>query len=276
MAQQKSEQGIASIIVVIAIIAVGLVAVGSYLLGKSDQTVLPTTQTKTEEVVLDDSTPASKMTFQQILKEFCHDEDLKDEKTGKSYGKVSKIDLDKLPLSFGQDLVIDRKDPLAVFCTNSEIDKGLVSIKYNADYRMEIYDKNSEDLGHDGPPTMGPFGAAYDDKSNPKLYVYLGMPSGGDSIVGEIPIYLRGLKEIKLKNGETIYVVTHRMMVDAADPKLIAFLKKHTDLKRPGENVLYGQGIDQTYVLEEMKQLSPAQKEAIDFVNSVLTDIKAK
>lgn len=274
----KFDYGFSPIILLLFVCLIALVA-GSIYLNMQKKAGNPAPNSaKEENLVLDDSKSASQLSFQDTLKQFCTKQDILGT-NGQKVGFYYTIDLNLLPISFGQDLVINTKDSATVNCANPNPNKNFVMIRYDADYRMYIYDDLSEELGHGPPPFIGPTGASINRKDAPVLYIYLGWPEAGDALVGEVPVYLRGIKDLKLKNGQTIHVSTDRLIRGEKDPTLMTFLRKHTDLSRKDAEVLTGQGIDQTFALEfitDKQTLAPAESEAISFVDNILNSINVK
>lgn len=218
-----------------------------------------------------------KETFQQILEKNC-------KKIGNESSYFYGIDPDNLPISIDPSVItIVLREKGTVVCAGPDTPgHGYVFIEVQEGNVLYLYDKNSEELGHGGPPFLGSYGNIMEEAGDIKLTVYLqGGHTGPGFEVGIIPVVARGEKRLRLSNGETIFVNTERTVIKADDPRLVNFLNQNSvefDLGG-GEITRIYEGTDKEMVgrfFSDMAALESPEKEKIDEIKRVLNAITAK
>jgi hypothetical protein len=85
---------------------------------------------------------------------------------------------------------------------------------------LNIYDKDSNELGHGGPPFLGRFGEEIYHKDNITISAYP-MYGEGPSLLGSLGIALRGQKEFTTQSGDIYYVNNTITGIPGDDPRII-------------------------------------------------------
>jgi hypothetical protein len=271
MRKSNSEKGFIVVILLFIICVVVLIGGGWYFLQQSPNKF---SQFETKGTPGDENT-VSGSSFQEILTENCQT------KKVSATVETTTIALSSLPLNFDKNLfVIKENDPLAITCSAQSKGQNFVNLEYNADYRMLIYDTNSVEPGHGGPSMFGSLGTLIKEQNNISIYAYLGAGEG-PTFLGEVPLVVRGIKKVTLKNGGIVYLITNREMLDSADPLLVKYLQKYASpsADTPGQtqvNFIEAEKNLKSGLFADMTKLNTAQKEAIAFLESFLGGVTPK
>lgn len=210
------------VIFIVVIYSIGTLYLG-FKLGQYSLQISPNTGNRVEQVS-QTIIPKRLTYFQDILNKSC-----------KSYDNFSGIELEKLPIKLNTDKIkiIYKYEKQGVFlCWQIPNNSSYVSIRYtdnlleDSENLLNIYDENSEELGHGGYPYLKQVGKTIKSNDYIKLNIYLNVSEIGTAI-GRSGVMLRGEKTLTLPNGETIFVNTTREIIRADDPQLITLLKKY-------------------------------------------------
>ncbi len=233
----------------------------------TDQPIIqPTSQLKPNS-----QTESQIDSFQQILGKYCQKIDLA---TGVSFSGIQPA---FLPVSFDtNNLNIEfEKDNTFICAGDPQSKNGYIRI--NSDKgAVNVSDKNSQELGHGGPPFLGSLDTIIKDDGNIKLSIALGWPGAGCSQIGDLPLLLRGEKKIQSASGETIFINTQAVAIEENDPRLIAVLQEKTkSCEFDGQNTIEPdpQGLEEKIkqrFFSDFDNLENPEKQAITAINNTL------
>lgn len=220
-----------AITAILIIIAVILIGAGSYWAGNnglfkdliSKQTPLPTTSStpqpsqtpKVESNVLNISG-----NLQDLMKNNC------------VQGNPPTLDQAKLPVNI--DFAAAKIVKKAIYCVSTQdntqpITNGYISILLSNNSPINIYDSQSQELGHGGAPFLGSVGQKISESGNVQITAYL---QGGDGpqVLGQVGINIRGVKKFTTKDGNSIYINYTMQAVPGSDQRLIDQLKPYSSV----------------------------------------------
>ena len=207
--------------------------------------------------------------FQQILAKYCQKTDL--ENQAYFYGIQPAF----LPVSLPE-----KNDTL--ICTGDPQPNGSYLTIDSDKGRINIYDKNSLELGHGGPPFLGSLDTIIKDDGNIKLSIALGWPGAGCAQIGELPLNIRGERKLQTASGETIFINTQTTAILENDPRLITVLQEKTkSCEFDGQNTIQPetQGLEEKLkqrFFSDFDNLENPEKQAIAAVENTLNDFSPK
>lgn len=148
---------------------------------------------------------------------------------------------------------------------------------------LNVHDKDSLELGHDGAPFLGEYGKIIEDKNNIKLGIYLNYSHGGDNIIEDMPVYGRGIRTFP-NNGKPYYASYTVVLIPANDPRVIKILSRYSKSfkQETGRHALNGEDYKKAEnevvnsIFKDVNNLSNPEKENINKLRTVLESIKLK
>ena len=164
--------------------------------------------------------------FQQILVENCR-------KIGDESSFFYGIAPDVLPVLIDLRVItLKLREQGTASCASADppVETSYVFVPTEDNSGFHVYDENSVEGGHGGPPFLGTYGGVIKQTGSVTLSVYMGWPHGGPIFVGDFVALVRGVKELKLSNGETIFVSTSLTVIDKDDPRLLEVLDDYSDV----------------------------------------------
>lgn len=216
--------------------------------------------------------------FQDTLIKNCENYELQ-----KGVAFVDVIDVNKAPVSINKNLInINYRVPNKLLCAGFDGTKSPYNyffIELQDKSMINVYDNNSKELGHGGPPYIGSYGTVIRDDGNIKLTVYM-VGNEGPTLVGYAPVELRGEKRLKLSNGDTVYANYSKTAIEGKDSRLVEFLQpysKPSDFKPGAKEVT-------DFPAEELKNkffsnlsnLQPSEKNVLSEIERVLSAVSPK
>lgn len=252
-----------------------IVGGGAYYLGtQRDQPPSPTTEQQYQKPIK----TAFEGSFQDILIKNCERFELQ-----KGVSFIDAIDISKAPVSINQNIInLNYLVPNKLVCAGFDDTKspnnylliGLQDKSY-----INVYDKNSKELGHGGPPYIGSYGTVIRDDGNIKLTVYI-VGSEGPSLIGHIPVVMRGEKRLKLSNGDTVYANYSKTAIEGNESRLVEFLNAYSKPSdyEPGSRELTSDPTEElkNKFFSNLSNLQPSEKSALSEIERVLSAITAK
>ena len=264
----KTQFGVVLILPLFVISVIVFAAAGYYFFQQS-QTKEPDRVSSFQGTPGDENNYAGGL-FQETLSQNCYE-------VSDNNMKVITISLSTLPLTFDKNVLVIQDDLFSATCQGNQ-GNDYVSIKYDADHTMRVYDDESEELGHGGPSFLGPIGTLIKNQGDVDIYAYLVAPGVGDAYIGEAPLYIRGIKKIKIGNSFYFYVSTDRLMLNGEDDVWVSYLDKYSTPAGSGEKGIKISEAERdlkTGFLLNLSKLSPAQSEALAFVESTLAAVNS-
>lgn len=117
---------------------------------------------------------------------------------------------------------------------------GNLGKNYALSDNLSVYDVNSEELGHGGAPYFGFAGTEVPGINDVRLGVRLTSTDAGPQSSVDTSVVMRGVRSIRLSNGEQIFVSTDDGMISGGDPRLAETLKKYSEPISQKELELFG------------------------------------
>lgn len=179
--------------------------------------------------------------FQQLLIDKCQTVEIKNPETGQSVSTWSGLLPQDLPVSLNSNLTLTLPKEGLINCLYGNPNQQFLSLR-TADENIMIYDQNSVELGHGGPPFLGVFGEKIGTKGGVDVYLYAGFAEAGPSHPGQIPLVIRGIRELTLNDGSKIYLVADRDAIHTADPRLVNYFRQYLT-KETDESTLYNDDV---------------------------------
>ncbi len=264
----------------VAVMLLFFIAVGSFMLGMNYQSK-PKVAANPENLVKISARPTaaasvmvSNFNLQDFLSESC-------KKIGTNDSYFYGFKSDSLPFTYNEDLITPNLQNGNYFtCGFYEPGKrnGYIPLGKNTN----IYDKNSEELGHGGPSYIGEYGKKIEDKNNIKFFISLGgLPEGGDALLENLTVDVRGIKTFKTQDGEYYALVTS-VVIPANDPRLLNILNKYSEDSQmePGKKALKTSENVESDIVKQLfnnpSNLSNPEKEAVANIIESLDSIKLK
>jgi hypothetical protein len=93
---------------------------------------------------------------------------------------------------------------------------------------LSVYDSGSEELGHGGAPYFGFAGVEIYNKDGVRLGVRLSWGDGGPSSPKGLSVLARGVKSLKLDNGEEVFVSSDVEVMSAGETRLVGLLSEYS------------------------------------------------
>lgn len=215
------------------------------------------------------NTNIPQLTFQQILTKYC--EKIGDERT---YYHAVKSAI--LPIKINTDAVKIKYIGTDSFACAGENQSGTdyITIQLVDNNRVNLYDKNSKELGHGGPPFLGSFNPVIKTINNIKYSVI--MANDGPIFVGTVPVTLRAEKTISLENGEEVFANVNTTIIQANDPRLIEFLNKYSKDDSEGRREIVNYDFYEDMVKTFFQDLTTAEnKTKIEELDKILSAFSA-
>jgi len=273
---QNNKKKLMIIVIGGGVISSVLIVLGLYL--RQTNTELKPTPTPDISPTNVSSKPPIINSFQEILTKNC--QKIATGSDSYFYG----IQPDLLPVSFDPTAItINPQEQGTISCgffTPENPNKNFVSIEFNTDWNMNIYDKNSEELGHGGPPFLGSFGQTIQDKKDTKLTIYLSLGEGPTE-VKDIGVQVRGERKLPLSNGETILMNVSDEAIPGGDPRLMAILNKYQTTYE-GYSVIDSSKIEQIQeeivktFFGDVNKLQSPEKEIVLEIQQILKAVNPK
>ena len=147
-------------------------------------------------------------------------------------GNPQSISLDVLPFTLNQSTLKTTPQPngITAYCNSTEPEKishAILNISLSNNQWLLIHDNGSQELGHGGPPFIGLIGKTILDEDSTKIGAYA---TGGEgpTLLGEIGIGLRGIKEFRTLDNNPVYISLSQTGVESTDPRLLDYLRPFT------------------------------------------------
>ncbi|MAG59787.1 hypothetical protein CMO96_03305 [Candidatus Woesebacteria bacterium] len=258
-------------IVILVVVLVAAVGAGAYYLGRS--TSQPTSVSP-DPVTVPETSDGSSGTnetvnwktytnniFQKALSQFCMNEQ-------DSISFSGEIDLDKLPLKNISGATKGR-------CDAKDSRYVLVNPVNNYSF-ITISDSSSQHCCH-GPSDITPTGKLIRKSDNTSVYIHTGTWTEGPNSDYK-PIYVRGVRELNLPNGEKIRIVADKEAIKKDDPDLRRVEDKYfvnDQLFDSGKQVLTPESVEELLndsylaILEGSQQVESLIK---DLENIIIAD----
>lgn len=196
------------------------------------------------------------------------------------------ISVDDFGLQFDPTLLIsdDSVEGKAICSSTVTNDKpiegGFAALPMPVRQFVYVFDADSKELGHGGPPQIGEYGTVVEDLGAVKITAFFG-GGGGPTTVGGLSVGLRGLKTFQTTTGEQFTVSIDSVGMQANDPQLISFLEPYGQESAdfPGEKLIQiTPDLEPKLVEQFFKSASPtsAEGKAIFQLKSKLEKITAK
>ncbi|MBU0975238.1 hypothetical protein KJ918_00410, partial [Patescibacteria group bacterium] len=142
----------------------------------------------------------------------------------------------------------------------------------NTENRAYVFDEDTVELGHGGPPFFGDFGELVSKGDDYRITTYIVLPDVSANTPGEYSLYLRVKKILGYKDGYKIYLNTW-FLVD--DENLEAYLTEHSDMVNGMPSVDYEEAtaglVDEFFNkhVDLMEAEQEAYDKAMEFVNAI-------
>lgn len=286
--QREQKPWLAVILLVLFIISLGSIAFlvyQNYQLKQNfsakhpEPTAIPSLEAKPTEFL--SPTPVKEKltaTFQEILSDNCKKIDLG---PGSFFHGISLL---SLPVSIEPALILKYRDQNTLACTG---DQGIpksqyVMIETKENTTVNLYDKNSTEGGHGGPPFLGSLPNLIGEKNGILFSMSLSWPHGGCALLDYLSVYVRGLKTLKLSNGETVFINTQLAAIEPSDQRLREILSKNThpcELEPDRIEVDYNQKPEEEIknkFFTDLNNLAIKEQQAIEKITQTLNAISPK
>ena len=171
----------------------------------------------------------SAQSFQEILANNCQKTAISE--TSYFYG----IKPTSLPVSVDSSILeLDLEDGGVLMCTGVETGREYVVMGYyqamddSEKQTLNLYDNNSEPIGHGGWHPLETWGKVIKDDGTVKLSIFLGWPAETiPSLVSNMAVWMRGEKKLPRSNGESIFVNSTNAVIDKENSRLVAILDSY-------------------------------------------------
>lgn len=223
-------------------------------------------------------TSAKALNFQNYLRSNCKKID--EANGGYFYG----MPIQALPIIYDTSLYrVQLHDEETVSCDFGGTDKsnGFVSLNNNNFEDINIYDRNSLELGHGGPPYIESYGTVIENKDNLKISVYLGF-SDGPNFIDDMRVFARGEKELLTTTG-SVFVNFATVVIPANDSRLIELLNKYSKpsefapgKRQPTSEISMANEAIAKEFFSDPTNLKNSEREKLDYVRRLLNSVKFK
>lgn len=145
--------------------------------------------------------------FQELLVNNCLNQNPRESQSG-------EINIDRLPVDL-TGLYVGKN---FLKCGSGNGYDNFVLISLDGDSFITISDKYSKHCCH-GPSSLEPTGKLVKEEGEEKIYMHTGTWGAGPG-TGYRPLIARGVRDIKLKNGEDIRIIIDRYLISQDDAEL--------------------------------------------------------
>lgn len=270
------QKGFAAVLILVVILVVGVGAAAYYVgsMGLLKKTAAsPTLSPVQTTVPTNDSILNITGTLQDYLKSNCVP------------GNPRTIDSSKLPVKI--NFTAANLSVKNIYCSSIQdntqpIKSGFIGVVLNNNSTINIYDDDSQELGHGGPPFLGFFGQKIFDKNGVQIGAWI---QGGDGpqILGEVGISIRGVKRFETKTGSPVYVNYTTLAITGSDARLVNQLKPFAspdpDLGVDVKQINYDSSISAQVVnffFNPIPSNSSPEGKALQNINNIFAAITAK
>lgn len=282
-----NQKGLSIVLILIAGIALAGLVGGAYYLGKSNipkssptPVIAQTPQPSSNSTIQPTSSSGLSQTvskLQSILATNCEKIYLQN-----STAYAYFIDFEKIPVNIDQNIIKTKFDnPNKLPCTffNPNKATNYFSINLTDKSEINVYDNNSTELGHGGPSYLGSYQTVIKDDGTTKITITI-IGGEGPSIVGAVPVYMRGEKQIKLSNGEILYVNYSKEAIDGENSQLVTLLNQYS---KPSEfeqdsrelTSLPNEEIKNAF-FSDLSNMQPEAKNALGEIEKILGAVSPK
>lgn len=231
----------------------------------------------TKEVISPITEEKLTATFQEILSENC-----KKIQTGPGsffYG----IQVPVLPVIIrpSLELKLDQQNTLACSGDDEILKSKYVVIQAKNNRGINLYDEYSKEMGHGGPLFLKSLSTSIGEKNGILFSISIGWPEGGCASPSDMGVYMRGVKSLKLSNGETIFINTSTIVINAGDQKLTEILSENTtdcEIEPGAKTVVYDGAEDKikNYYFSNLNSLGSNEQRAVEEITNILNMISPK
>ena len=144
-----------------------------------------------------------------------------------------------------------------------------------------LYNRDSKEGGHGGYPFLGSLPNQIGEKNGISFSISLNWPDGGCASPEYLAVKIRGVKNLKLTNGETVFINTLATAVKEGDPNLMTILNKNLQTCEidPGRKEVRGEGIEEEIkkaYFSDLNNLAPNENQIIEKISAFLNSISPK
>lgn len=191
-----------------------------------------------------------------------------------------KLDGDKIFLSVVPDTSLANCDLSNTYKSDVEIPFQIYGYDFGGDLTLYVYDKQSEELGHGGPPRLGSYGTVIKNDGTSKYAVSFGFGEVPITYPFSTPVIISAEKKLHLSNGEDIYVSFNATLLHGDDPRLVNILSKYS-VKRDDKSVEITDTTNAekemvTTMFGDLNNLKSPEKEKFAQIENVLSAVSLK
>ncbi len=205
------------------------------------------------ETIVSNELPEIDKTLQEIIDEYCIKTEIL--YNGQTSGWNYLIKESYLPFTINSDLmeILDNDDETqyqATCTTESEETNtddylengGSILFNYtlnnNQAYSATVYDENSIELGHGGPPSLGEYGELIESGDDYKIFAYIICDDTCGGTPNSYTFHIRAQKILEFKNNYKIFINSSILISRGEDgTKLYTYLLNHLDNSEPINHV---------------------------------------
>lgn len=285
----KPHAGITIVLIILVILSLTSTGFLAYQNMQLQQQLMTQVESQASTSLPGEATPTSSSaqpkltrTFQQILHQDCR-------KIGNTQSYFYGIEPEKLPVSLNLAILnatLGEQGTVTCMEGIGQFPQGNAAsaiITLPTSY-VNIYDRDSKDLAHGGPSFFGSLPTIVGTKNNITFSLFLSRPEGGDALVGQVPVVMRGEKSLELSNGETVFANINLTAIPSSDPRLYALLDKNAQESTmapgwrmiPYENYDYLDAQIAQQFFANMNALSYPESGAVAEIEKILGAITAK
>jgi hypothetical protein len=198
-------------------------------------------------------------------------------------GNPQTLDSSELPVNIDAQAmkgIIKRVVCVSMAGNDQAVQNGFIYIQFDDNKTILIYDDQSQEDGHGGPPQTGFFGEKIFSEGSVRIGSWL---QGGDGpqLLGDVSLHLKGEKAFTTKSGALIYANYTSVAIPGSDSNLMALLKPYSktveDLDQPEVNL--DKSIEEKIInhyFGKQPDSNSVEGKALQDMKNALAAIKAK